>query len=364
MRRIAVLPAIGVILVCLGSGHPSARAISVPAMLDRYASGDFEGVLAELNALRDFEGLWKAVQHDGAAWIDAGGPADRARRELAAATFALEAARIDEWHDWKWIVRQPVMKAESGARWRPPDVLTWRPAARLVAWGCDLFLRDATPRPIERWWQLAAVAVAERSEDYEFLTANHAGNAIANPQDQIGYLSRLRSRFPNERRFDLALGIAIEWRWWQDARDIFDKLKDDETVGAEATMRLGAMAMRRRQDGDALKQFDRADRMTRDPYVVFLSRYFTGQTLERQQHLQEAQAAYRGALAAVPHAESASVALSALLFGDGRRDEAGRLADEMIGAHPRPADPWREYAHADDRFWPRLIARLRAEIRP
>jgi len=30
---------------------------------------------------------------------------------------------------------------------------------------------------------------------------------------------------------------------------------------------------------------------------------------------------------------------------------------------PRAADPWRGYAHADDRFWPLLIARLRAEIR-
>ena len=29
---------------------------------------------------------------------------------------------------------------------------------------------------------------------------------------------------------------------------------------------------------------------------------------------------------------------------------------------PLPPDPWREYAHADDRFWPVLVGRLRAEI--
>jgi hypothetical protein len=35
----------------------------------------------------------------------------------------------------------------------------------------------------------------------------------------------------------------------------------------------------------------------------------------------------------------------------------------MFAASPRPADPWRGYADADDRFWPLLIGQLRAEIR-
>jgi hypothetical protein len=30
---------------------------------------------------------------------------------------------------------------------------------------------------------------------------------------------------------------------------------------------------------------------------------------------------------------------------------------------PMPADPWREYVHADDRFWPLLIGKLREGIR-
>jgi hypothetical protein len=34
----------------------------------------------------------------------------------------------------------------------------------------------------------------------------------------------------------------------------------------------------------------------------------------------------------------------------------------MLAANPRPVDPWRTYIHADDRFWPQLIARLRQEI--
>jgi tetratricopeptide (TPR) repeat protein len=352
VRRVAILPVVGVILVCLGSGRPSARTVPVPAMLDRYASGDFDGVLAELAALRDYDGLLKGLRHDGPAWIEAGGPADRERRALAAATLALEAARADEWNDWKWIE-----DLDHGLQ-----ALHWRPAPLLIKWGSDVFLHDEVPRPIERWWQLAAVAVAERAEDPEFLTSNHFEGTLANPQDEIAFLPHLRQRFPNEPRFTLAHAIAIEWVWASEARSIFDQLKDDEEVGAEATMRLGAVALRRRQFADAVKQLDRADQMTRDACVVYLARFFKGQALERQQRLADAEAAYRGALAVVPHAQSAAVALAALLFKSGQRQESGQIVSEMFAARPQPADPWREYTHADDRFWPRLIRRLHGEI--
>ena len=76
----------------------------------------------------------------------------------------------------------------------------------------------------------------------------------------------------------------------------------------------------------------------------------------------DAEAAYRGAVAAVPHAQSATVALAALLARDGRRAEAQQLVGDMLAANPPPPDPWRGFVHADDRFWPQLIARLRAEI--
>jgi hypothetical protein len=35
----------------------------------------------------------------------------------------------------------------------------------------------------------------------------------------------------------------------------------------------------------------------------------------------------------------------------------------MLAAKPWVVDPWRAYVHADDRFWPVLVGRLRAEIR-
>ena len=52
------------------------------------------------------------------------------------------------------------------------------------------------------------------------------------------------------------------------------------------------------------------------------------------------------------------------LFRDGKRAEAYELADAMLDAPDPLFDPWREYVHADDRFWPLLIGKLRAGIVP
>jgi hypothetical protein len=57
------------------------------------------------------------------------------------------------------------------------------------------------------------------------------------------------------------------------------------------------------------------------------------------------------------------MALAGQLFRNERRAEAQQLALDMLAVEPPPADPWREYIHADDRFWPQIIAKLRAEIR-
>jgi hypothetical protein len=57
------------------------------------------------------------------------------------------------------------------------------------------------------------------------------------------------------------------------------------------------------------------------------------------------------------------MALAALLFQDGRRADASAVTDAMLES-TNGVDPWRGYADADDRFWPELIGRVRAEIHP
>ncbi|HUF47438.1 MAG TPA: hypothetical protein VMM93_06435 [Vicinamibacterales bacterium] len=351
-------------------GRLGAHDLSVVGLLDRYAAGQYGAVVAELSGDVDFEDLLEQLRRDGLSWIEAGGPAARDRRALVAATVALEAARAGAWREWKRTQRQPPMCADNGQCYQPPSVLYWEAPPLLIEWGCALLRQRETPSPAERWWQLAALAVAQRSEDIQFLVGDpHIGGvpgsaAIGNTVDEIKHLEHVRPRFPDEARFLLAEGIARERAWADDAVAAFSSLTDHVDVGGEATMRLGALLARQRRHGDALDLFEKTESLTRDPYVIFLARYFTAQIHERERRASRAEAAYRGAAAAVPHAQSATIALAALVFRDGRRAEAQDLVARMLAAEPPPADPWRTFVHADDRFWPYLIARLRQEILP
>jgi len=354
---------------CLVGAGTTPRAVSVVALLDTYAAGRFDEVTVALSAEDvDYDDVLEQFRRDGEAWIDRAGQAARDRRRLVAATVALEAARAGAWLDWRRTQKQPLMCADNGECIQPPSVLYWGAPPLLIEWSCELFRRDETPTPVERWWQLAALAVAERSEDVQFLVGDPMigrglGTAeIGNVQDDIKHLEHVTPRFPTEMRFVLAQGIARDRVWPDEARGVYRALERHPDVGGEAMMRLGALEMRSRNPGEALGRFDRAEKLTRDPYVIFLTRYFRGQVSEQRRNWDDAERAYRGAVAAVPHAASATVALAAILARDGRRTEAERLVRDMLAADPPVADPWRGFVHADDRFWPQLVARLRAEI--
>jgi hypothetical protein len=346
----------------------TAQGLSVLALLDRYANGQFDAVVEILNGDINFGDVLKQVRRDAPGWIDAAGSAERGRRELAALMFALEAARAGEWREWKLTQMQPRMCSESGECGQPMNVLYWKAPPLLIEWACERLRRYESPLPNERSWQLAALAVAQRSEDTQFLVGDpnigrgvYAGE-IGNTQDEIKHLDHVSARFPNEMRFVLAQAIARDRVWIDDATQAYLALEKDPDVGGEAMMRFGAMQMRLRRFAEAARSFDRSEMLTRDPYVVFLVNYFRGQLFEQQRSIRRAEEAYRRAVAAVPQAQSATMALAALVFRDGRRTESHQLVKEMLAAEPTPLDPWRAYVHADDRFWPQLVGRLRAEI--
>jgi tetratricopeptide (TPR) repeat protein len=337
----------------------SAGPEPVVGLLDRYAQGDFDGAVAALAPIADFGPLYKDLVANAPKWMNEGGLADVERRRLAASTFALEAARIGATRDWKFV--EMFM--------RLPNI-HWKPPAQLLEWGCIQMRSAPSPTPIEHTWQMAALAVAGRAQDYEFLIGN-PWEGRANPRDEILHLEHAIARFPKDRRMLLAQGIAAEWRLYpnprnaglQEARAIFNNLKDDEEVGAEANVRLGILETRAGNPAAASPLFAAAIRMSHDPFVTFLARYFEGQAYERQHRLTDAEASYRAALDVVPRAQSASFSLAALVVARGAREEAAGLVADSVSIAPRPIDPWRVYGDADDRFWPVLIAALRENIR-
>ena len=359
------------------------HAVSTMALLERYASGDFEAVTDALAETTDFDQLLKDLKADAPAWITSGGPGDVTRRELAATTFALEAARASEWREWKWLQRTPI----------GIPVVYWKPAPRLIEWGCDRWRKHATPPAIERFWQLAALAVAQRSEDSQFLIGNvqlvgddvpaatpvatqnfppqlriisrsGRGTEVLNTQDEINHLAHMRTRFPGEKRFMLAEGLARDRDYPNEAATAYRSLEGDPDIGGEAAMRLGALYVRQNRVAEAMSAFDRAERLTRDVYVIHLARVFRGQMLLRQKRQAQAADAFRAALDAWPAAQSASVALAELVFNAGHRSEAQKIMADVLAAGSAAVDPFLEHVHGDDRFWPELIARLRREIRP
>lgn len=395
---------------CLASGTPGARTFGTDDLLDRYLAGQFDGVVAQLDELETYDSVLTYLREHGRAWIDAKGPDAAPRRELAAATFALEAARVGQWHEWKIIRKQPRMCAgapppipgaadeqddspqqqqQAPARppgddpcYTPPDVLRWQAPPLILEWGCEQLRTHETPPALERWWQLAALAVAQRSEDPQFLIGDvNIGRGpewgeIVNTQDEIKHLEHVMQRFPKESRFQLAYGIAHDRDFPQDAMKVYRALERDPDVGGEAMMRLGALQVRRRSNvaqiappqlatpsaAAGLQALEKVEKLTRDPHVVYLAHYFTGQAHLVEGRLDAAERAFRRASLALPNTQSASIALAALVFNDGRRTEGQQLIRAMLDAGPRVRDPWRTYVHADDRFWPRLIGRLRAEV--
>lgn len=360
------------LLVCVLTLRPRAQAASVSELLDLYRAGRFDVVEHALAATSDFDALLKNLKRDGPLWIDAD-PASRQRRELTAALFALEAARVDEWNEWKWIQKQPVMKGGEGSSgpggaYQPLNVLSWKPPPLLIEWACERLRRAAIAPALDRLWHQAALAVAERSQDAQFLVGDtkrgmgvNAGE-IGNDKDEIKHLAHSRDRYPTEMRFVLAEGIVREHDAPGDAKLAYEELLNDPDVGAEAATRLGGMALRAGYTDDAIKRFREAESHTRDRYVVALARFLEGQALERQTKYRDAEQAYRETVRTIPAVQSGSVALASLLFQNGRRTEAEGVIRDMLAAQPPPVDPWRTYADADDRFWPELRDRLRAQI--
>ena len=121
--------------------------------------------------------------------------------------------------------------------YEPLNVLSWKAPPLLIEWACERFRQDATPRPIERWWQLAAVAVAQRSEDTQFMVGDPrigqgaAAGEIGNLQDEIKHLDHVVPRFPAEMRFLLAQGIARDREWTDDALSVYGALRQRSRRG-------------------------------------------------------------------------------------------------------------------------------------
>jgi tetratricopeptide (TPR) repeat protein len=133
--------------------------------------------------------------------------------------------------------------------------------------------------------------------------------------------------------------------------------------GPEGRMRLGYTFLRLAQTEGALVELQRAEKSATTPFVRYMARYFGGVAFERLRRRSDAVLAYRGALEAVPRAQSATIALSSILFQQGDRDEAADLALRAL-APPLADDPIKYYKGGEaPAQWKVRIAALRKVLR-
>jgi tetratricopeptide (TPR) repeat protein len=320
----------------------------ITPLLDAYAGGHFLRVDEGLNRTTDPDAFVLEWQRVAPAWIGAAGPEGEPRRRRIAAALALETAGRH-------------LGAAAARRW-------------LIDWGAAQFARH-DPDEAERVWLLAAIALNQRAYDSPPL----AGGAAVEVWDFPAYAL---IRFSEEDRFHLARAHARElasWRAVQQAqrrsgrnaggdilRDVaraFEALLERKTIRTEVLLRLGHTHLRLRRPAVALQHLTRIEPPADDPFLVYLTRYFTGRAREAAGDAAGAAAAFRGALEVVPRAQSASFALAALAFAGDGREEAYDVVRSAVSVASPADDPWRSYQTGDARFWPAYIARLRASLR-
>jgi tetratricopeptide (TPR) repeat protein len=199
-----------------------------------------------------------------------------------------------------------------------------------------------------------------------FLAEAAALQGLFQPDIAIGFIPRGLQRCPAAARLHLAHAVVSEQQW---LRGLTGAVQETEIVSRyEQAMKFAETETEARLRAArflyGLGQFDRALTFSNaaappDLEIRYFAHLIRGQILRALGRLDEAAAAYRAALAAWPGAQSAQVALMALLVSRGDREGAAALAESVQRAPVDQYDPWWVYWLGDYRTYPAALERLR-----
>jgi VWFA-related protein len=201
-----------------------------------------------------------------------------------------------------------------------------------------------------------------------FLTEASALEGLFMPEDALLFIPRAVQRCPSSPRLQLAYAFVSEQQWLrggstpQQEQAILEHyeaaMRFPETA-AEARLRAGRFLYGLGQFDRALSVLDGSSAPATDPEVGYMTDLVRGQVLRALQRPDEAAAAFRAALTVFPGAQSARVALMALLVGHGHRQEAGSLAEAVQTPSEDQYDPWWTYWLGDFRVHQAYLQKLR-----
>ena len=167
--------------------------------------------------------------------------------------------------------------------------------------------------------------------------------------------------WPNGDRWDVVAATSHRRQLSEDAAEKLQSFLGQGEVGAEAHFRLGVLlAVGLDRPAEALRHFARADDQS-DAFIAYLARYYAGRVQEMAGAVEQAEVAYRAALAVQPRTPSASLSLAFLLLSSGRGTEASDVMARSLESPPE-VDPFRVHGFADHRFIDALFIALRREL--
>ena len=132
-------------------------------------------------------------------------------------------------------------------------------------------------------------------------------------------------------------------QYQEEAVRFLNRAVEADPRAPEATLRLahleGAMG---REDQAARRLNDLLDRDDVDRFLQYVAHLVLGGLQERQGTVADAEQSYRAAIALHPVAQSARVALAALLYAAGNAEEAADAVEPMLlaGEAREGNDPW------------------------
>ena len=366
MRRVCMLAAF--LLAAPGLGARQAT-FNLKPLLDEYSQGHHDAAVVKAAAIADLGPLQLRVVQDGPAWIGTD-PATANVRRAAVAAFLVEFAEARYESD--------------GHRFLD-----------LIEWMCIQLRAAGPPTAFERAWHAASHALAGRSRSRVYLLGEyarlpHQKPVPAPPSDPqhppARHLMHALERFPDDPHFRLTQ--VVTWSMGRDSEPIrnvrgretndrplrrraapqldaviaFEPLTKVADVAAEAWVRTGIMHFTLGDYASALEAFRAAQPIAAERSIKYLAHFYAGRSLEGQSRIDAAIAEYRQALEAVPHAESATIALTGLQFARDEREAAIAQIDRVFNARPGPTDPGRLVGYGSFLHWPALKSALRTAL--
>jgi tetratricopeptide (TPR) repeat protein len=285
--------------------------------LEQYAQGHYDLVAPYLTRMVDVRVFLADLKLVSTPWLSGKSMSPRQARQ-ALAGFALENAGLH-------LANQA------------------QPSIQLLQWARSVIRLDVPSDEFDRRWYMASIDVFEGA----VLPADFEAHLVG-AEAQIGPQPFGRALAIEQRTAPFVAAGASVGKVLDAAALKYEQARADPCCRAKASLHLGYTELRRARYEAALKAFGDVDASTADADLLFLSKLFEGRTLESLGRAPDAESAYRAALSIAPTSSSASVALTALLFREGRGREAEEVAEANLAPH-RAVDPWWNYWVGDFR---------------